>query len=84
MICMTCAFWRKGRHVDIKRNKNGKCKEEGLERFPCAGAAASTAFDSTKHNMPTVRFGNALRDSQQLLFISKEHDKSSGGRDSPG
>lgn len=52
--------------------------------IPCTGATAGFAADSTKANMPSSRFGHAQRDAQQLLFISKEHDKTSGGRDSPG
>ena len=49
-----------------------------------AGSAANGSFDSTKTNMPSVRFGNAVREAQRLVFISKEHDKTSGGIDSPG
>ena len=50
----------------------------------CIGANASSAFDSTKKNMPSVRFPMAIRDAQEKIFISAEHDKSSGGRFSPG
>jgi hypothetical protein len=49
-----------------------------------SGGSGRGSFDSTKMNMPCVRFGNAVRDAQRLVFISKEHDKTSGGIDSPG
>lgn len=45
---------------------------------------AHAIHDSTKLNMPRVRFGNALREATQLIFISKEHDKTGNGGDSPG
>ena len=49
-----------------------------------AGGTPHGSFDSTKMNMPSVRFGNAVREAQELVFISKEHDKTSCGHDSPG
>lgn len=39
---------------------------------------------SSHHEAGRVKFGTASRDAAQKIFISMEHEKTSGGRCSPG
>lgn len=46
--------------------------------------AVGTQVTSNKASMPKFGFGTSNRDHMSKVFISKEHEKVTGGRDAPG
>ena len=56
-----------------------KARGDGY-KVKCAGAGALSDNGTTHHKAGTIKFGTASRDAAEKVFISTEHDRSSGGR----
>ncbi len=60
----------------------GTARREGMAkkaRVPGPGAYKSDEA-ATQHSSGRVKFGTASRDAAERVYISAEHDKTSGGR----
>lgn len=62
---------------------SAKRGSQAVSRNPGPGQYASDD-DATHHKPSSVKFATASRNAAAKVHISAEHDKSSGGRDSPG
>ena len=69
--------------------KAERFEKDGAVRAPGPGtysitAAVGTQVSSSKPSLPRFGFGTGNREHAAKVFISKEHEKVTGGRDAPG
>lgn len=63
--------------------KNPSKDTPGAGSYKCAEAFGKQTL-SSKSTLPAAKIGTAQRDATKKIFISKEHEKSSYGENSPG